>query len=127
MSLRQPGTVGAAGLVLIMPTNGDLVQIYDAVMKGMSRRDPEDKAVIRMLNDERYLPNHRFAIPSRWTGGVDVVGACLMIERSNMASGVIDSPFFPVLYGPGPKGGVATLPLKIVWDCQLGPRAEPHG
>jgi len=120
-TLRSPGAENAPGLMILLPKDGaDPIAIYSAVSKGMKSKDPADRAIVKELHDERYVPHKRFQIPPSWTNGAEVYGVGLMIERSSLRNGVVDDPFLPVLAAPGDKGGIVTLPWQLVEDALRG-------
>lgn len=82
--------------------------------KGEQLDDPEVQRFADALAAERTRPL-RLLLPKRMTGDREVCFSTIMVHREHLPTGMLSTPFFPLLVAPDVVDVTMILPCKF-WD-----------
>ncbi len=119
MLLEKPGVL-APGLVMGSPdpqaADANLMMSIVHQIQQVESAGPKDeheKELLTLLMDERYTPNRRRRLPSRFTGGSDVYAFDLMIVSDFLPQRRLELPLY-CLADPGPEGEIHMIPHAVI-------------
>jgi hypothetical protein len=77
-------------------------------------RNADEEAIVRLMEDQIYVPYRRRLLPTSLTSGREVYAFDLLGVGEFLPSGTVETPLIPCMAERGAEGRIEMLPSSVV-------------